>query len=95
MTSVVGKMLETIIRDTIVRYLESHSLIRDLQHSFRNIRSHLSNLLMFYNDLFLAHGITRSLDIVYFDFQNAFDKVPHNKLISRLNNSGLMVMYTN
>ncbi len=35
-TSVVGKILESIIRDKIVRYLES--LIRDSQHGFRNKR---------------------------------------------------------
>ncbi len=29
LTSVVGKMLESIIRDKTVRYLESYSLIRD------------------------------------------------------------------
>ncbi len=47
MTSVVGKMLESIIRDKIVRYLESYSLIRDSQHGFRYKRSYLSNLLTF------------------------------------------------
>ncbi len=45
LTSVVGKMLESIIRDKIVRNLESYSLIRDLQHGFRNKRSCLSKLL--------------------------------------------------
>ncbi len=73
LTSVVGKMLESIVRDKIVRYLESHSLIRDSQHSFRYERSCLSNLLTFYNDLFSGHDITRSLDIVHLDFQKAFD----------------------
>ncbi len=30
-TSLVGKMLESIMRDKIVAYLERHSLIRDSQ----------------------------------------------------------------
>ncbi len=77
LTSVVGKMLESIIRDKVVAYLKSHSLIRDWQDCFRNKRSCLSNLLTFYNDIFLAHGITRSWDIVDLDFQKAFDKVPY------------------
>ncbi len=34
-------------------------------------------MLTFYNDLFLANYITRSLDTVYLDFQKAFDKVLH------------------
>ncbi len=49
-----------------------------------------SNLLTFYNDLFHAHDITRSLDIVYFDFQKPFDKIPH-KLISEVKQLGIDV----
>ena len=68
LTSVVGKLLESIIREKIVRYLESHSLIGDSQHGFRNKRSCLSNLLTFYNDLFSDYDVAKSLDIVYLDF---------------------------
>ena len=89
LTSVVGKLLESIIRDKIVRYLESHSLIGDSQHGFRNKRSCLSNLLTFYNDLFSDYDVARSLDIVYLDFQKAFDKVPHHKLLYKLKQIGI------
>lgn len=47
LTSVVGKMVETIIRDKIVCYLEHHSLIRDLQHNLKNKRSCFSNMVTF------------------------------------------------
>ncbi len=70
-------------------YLERHSLISDSQHGFRNKRSYLSNLLTFYNDLFHAHDITRSLDIVYLDFQKVFHKVPHNKLMVKVKQLGI------
>ncbi len=43
----------------------------------------------FYNDLFSVHDITRSLDIVYLDFQKAFDKVPHNKLMFKVKHLGI------
>ncbi len=59
-------------------------MIRESQHGFGNKRSCLSNLLSFYNELFLAHDTTRSLHIVYLDFQKAFDKVPHNKLMFKV-----------
>ncbi len=88
MTSVIGKMLESIITDKIGRYLESYALIRDSQHGFRYKRSCLSNFLTFYNDLFSAHDITRSLGIVYLDFQKAFDKVPH-KLMFKVKQFGI------
>ncbi len=81
---VVGKMLESIIRDKIVNNLERYSLISDSQHGFWHKRSCLSNLLMFYNDLFHAQENTKSSDIVYLDFQKAFDEVPHNKLMFKV-----------
>ncbi len=77
-------MIESITRDKIVRYLERHSLIRNLQHGFKNKRSCLSSLSTFYNDLFLSHDITRSLEVVYVDFQKAFDKVPHDSLMFKV-----------
>ncbi len=54
---VVGKIFESIIRDKIVTYLDRYSLIRLSQYGFRNKSSWLSNLLTFYNDLFLANDI--------------------------------------
>ncbi len=82
-------MLESIIRDTIVSYLERYSLISDSQHGFRHKRSCLSNLLTFYNDLLHAQDNTKSLDIVYLDFQKVFDKAPHNKLMFKVKQLGI------
>ncbi len=46
-------------------------------------------MLTFYNDLFFVHDITRSFDIVYLDFQKAFDKVPHSKLMFKIKELGI------
>lgn len=89
LTSTIGKLFETIVRDKMVQYLECNSLIQDSQHGFRNNRSCLSNLLTFYNELFAVYDITKSLDIVYLDFQKAFDKVPHDKLLLKLKEIGI------
>ena len=89
LTSVVGKLLESIIRDKIVEFLESNNLIKDSQHGFRQKRSCLSNLLTFYNDLFTEYDNSRSLDVVYLDFQKAFDKVPHSKLLVKIKQLGI------
>ncbi len=41
------------------------------------------------DNLFHAHDNTKSLDIVYLDFQKAFDKVPHNELMFRVKQLGI------
>ncbi len=65
LTSIIGKLLETIIRNRVVNYLECNSLIKDLQHGFHNKRSCLSNLLTFYNEFFAAYDVSKSLDVLY------------------------------
>ena len=89
LTSVVGKLLESVIRDKLVDFLERNNLIKDSQHGFRQKRSCLSNLLTFYNELFTEFDNTRSLDIVFLDFQKAFDKVPHAKLLLKIKELGI------
>ena len=36
LTSMVSKLMESILRDKIVYYLEKNNIIKDLQHGFRN-----------------------------------------------------------
>lgn len=89
LTSVVGKSLESIIRDKLVAHLESNNLIRNSQHGFRSKRSCLTNLVEFYDNLLKIHDCTKSLDIIYLDFQKAFDKVPHGKLMKKVKELGI------
>lgn len=56
LTSVVGKLLGSIIKDKIVSNLKNHPLIKDSLHGFRYKRSFLLNLLAFCNDLFTLIG---------------------------------------
>ena len=89
LTSIVGKLLETIIRDKLVKHLEENNLIRDTQHGFRHNRSCLTNLLDFFHDIINMYDEARAVDVIYLDFQKAFDKVPHKRLIQKLNCYGI------
>ena len=89
LTSVVCKLMETIIRDKIVNYLEENNIIKDSQHGFRHRRSCLTNLLDFFHDVYKAYDESRAVDIIYLDFQKAFDTVPHKRLISKVENHGI------
>ena len=77
LTSVVCKLLETLIRDHMVEFLVKHKLINISQHGFLKARSCLTNLLCFSEEITKWADDGSPVDVVYLDFQKAFDKVPH------------------
>ena len=89
LTSVVCKLMESILRDKIVKFLEENNIITDSQHGFRNKRSCLTNLLDFLHDVYEMYEEGRAVDIIYLDFQKAFDKVPHKRLLSKVEVVGI------
>jgi hypothetical protein len=89
LTSHVGKILEKIIKDELVAYLEENKLLYDTQHGFRGRRSCLTNLLGFLEAVAdeVDHG--RPVDSLYLDFRKAFDTVPHERLLLKLRAIGV------
>ena len=68
LTSVPGKMLESIIADDMMSHLEHNKLILDSQHGFRSGRSCLTNLVDFFHDMFSIYDKSRAVDMLYLDF---------------------------
>jgi len=89
LTSVPGKVLESIIKDRIVCHLEQEELMGGSQHGFLRGRSCLTNLLDFFYYVFKEHDRSRAVDIVYLDFRKAFDKVPHQRLLLKVRALGI------
>ena len=89
LTCQMGKILEKIIKEDLVHYLESNKLIFETQHGFRSKKSCLTNLLEF--SQFVSDKIDdgKPVDVIYLDFQKAFDKVPHIRLINKLQALGI------
>ena len=89
LTSVVCKLLETLIRDHMVEFLVKHKLINTSQHGFLKARSCLTNLLCILEEITKWVDDGSPVDVVYLDFQKAFDKVPHQRLILKLKAHGI------
>ena len=87
LTSVVCKLLETLIRDHMVEFLVKHNLINTSQ--FLKARSCLTNLLCFFEEIITWVDDGSPVDVVYLDFQKAFDKVAHQRLILKLKAHGI------
>ena len=68
-----------------------NNLVGGSQHGFRNKRSCLTSLLDFYAQVIDTYDTdnNKAVDLVYLDFQKAFDKVPHERLMAKLNAHGI------
>jgi hypothetical protein len=80
LTSIICRLMESILRDAIVEHLKSNNLIRGSQHGFMPHRSCLTNLLEFLEVVTRLIDEGHSVDLLYLDFARAFDKVPHARL---------------
>ena len=70
-------------------FLVKHKLINTSQHGFLKARSCLTNLLCFFEEITKWVDDGSPVDVIYLDFQKAFDKVPHQRLILKLKSHGM------
>ena len=89
LTNQLCRIFESIIRDFIVAHLESNETINGTQHGFRKGGSCLSNLLQFLDQVTRSIEEDECVDVIYLDFAKAFDKVPHGRLMEKLDKHGI------
>ena len=89
LTSVICKLLERLIKDHMVDFLVRHKLLNSSQHGFLKSRSCLTNMLCFLEEITKWIDEGSLVDIIYLDFQKAFDKVPHQRLLLKLKAHGI------
>ena len=89
LTSVICKFLERLIKDHMVDFLVKHKLLNSYQHGFLKARSCLTNMLCFLEEITKWIDVGSPVDIIYLDFQKAFDKVPHQRLLLKLKAHGI------
>ena len=81
LTSVIYKLLERLTKHHIVDFFVRHKLLNSSQHGFLKARSCLTNMLCFLEEIAKWVDERSPVDIIYLDFQKAFDKVPHQRLL--------------
>ncbi|BHF62528.1 hypothetical protein SprV_0200551000 [Sparganum proliferum] len=89
LTSICCKIMEKIMKQQLMQFLEQNHLLSDSQHGFRKSRSCVTNLL------YCLEHWTRAVDrgdmvhVIYIDFKKAFDSAPHHRLLYKLSRAGV------
>ena len=89
LTSVVGKILESIIRDHVFDHLISHKFLSLQQHGFVLRKSCVSQLITAMDCWTQAYDSGSNTDIIYIDFSKGFDTVSHLRLLHKLEVYGI------
>ena len=89
LTCVLCKVMEAIVREQIVEHLKKNNLISGAQHGFVGGRSCATNLTKAMEDWTDALENDEATDIIYLDFAKAFDTVPHERMLHKLNSLGI------
>ena len=84
LTSQACKILESIIRDHIIEFLSAKNTFSSYQHGFTYHKSCFTNLLETFEDCTSSIDLGKSVDVIFLGFKKAFDSVPHQRLLKRL-----------
>ena len=95
LTSLAVKVMEICIRDEL--YNKCKNLICDKQHGFLPGKSCTIQMIPFIDDVTYSLNTKNDVDIIYFDYQKAFDSVNHDIILDKLKHKfhieGLMLNF--
>ena len=90
LTSVVCKVMESLVKSKLVEHLEKTGKLSSSQHGFTAGRSCLTNLLEAFENWTTALDEGWGVDVLFLDYRKAFDTVSHSKLMKKLHGCGIV-----
>ena len=89
LTCIASKVLEHIVHSHVMKHLDPQRILSDVQHGFRAKRSTVTQLITTTHDLAKTIQDNKSVHAAILDCSKAFDKVPYQCLLRKLELYGI------
>jgi len=77
------------VHSNVMQHFDRYDVLSDNQHGFRKRRSCETQLLTTIQEVASNTAKGKQVDVILLDFAKAFDKVPHVRLLHKLDNYGV------
>ena len=89
LTCICSKLLEHVVVSQLRDHFDANSILADYQHGFRAQRSCVTQLISLTQELHQHLEDKKQVDMIVLNFSKAFDKVPHQRLMTKMWNYGI------
>ena len=84
LTSIICKLMETMVRDDVMKHMKPNKLFGQRQFGFLSGQSTVLQLIKVIDNWMCTLDEGDAVDVIYCDFIKAFDKVPHGRLLENI-----------
>jgi ribonuclease HI len=89
LTAALCKIMERIVNNRLIWYLEKNNLLNSVQAGFRSNRSTIDQLLRLHTDASNGIKAKKNTMAIFLDFSKAFDLMWHEGLLYKLRQKGI------
>ena len=89
LTSIICKVLKHFVFKSIINHAEKYDILANYQHGFRKGHSCETQLINTVEEISRGLNSKQQLDCLVLDFSKAFDTVPHQRLLYKLEYYGI------